>query len=1182
MRCGARFGRAAEEKTMKIDQTVLSAIIKAIPGDFAVYKIKGGELETVYASPGLPGISGMTKEEYDGVTIPDASFIVLESDRAYISNVLFKAASGSGETEITYRIIHKTRGFVWIHAKARMLGEMDGCPVQLVLFLNNSFETAEHASLLNHALGSIFVIDRASRELLYMNDKAMTHLGHGIYAGLTCYSYICGNDSPCEWCGLSKMVDGFSHESESYFPPLGKWFAIDRRAINWFGRDAVAIYALDVTERYRRQRSLELDNKSLQQIVGNIPVGVSVRQIRGDKSVSFAVNPYVCELLGITAKDIASVGEKIAMNTCAEDRKRAVAAHEELMEPGAHVEHTFRYTRPGETKPRWYHMNAKNVAQSDGSFIIYSCLSDVTAEKETEEELIRNRKMYTTAAELAGLSVWEYDIATHRITLSDSSATKADCDEFGFPHVMENIPESVRQWISGENYDKLAKMYSAIDHGAPTVSGEFWYKEGTGRRPRCQRITYNTFFNDNGRPVSAYGIGQDITAQKQEEEKYDRIIQELIDANSNALGTFRLNLTSNWCGDGRSPYPQVLELQKSGTADGFFNEVADDIVDEDTRANYRATYNCENLMKEFSGGKTHFYTEYFTSTPFKNKYWVSSFVNLIRHPGTGDIEAVTYTYDISDRKKEEEIVQRMTNEKTDYIGLIDPEANTFEFRNLNRSIRGLPLRHRMDYGICIDYDIRTFVAPEDHEKFRDRTAIARIISEIDRHTDYVFTYFHIENDGKMRKQLQYSWLNEERREILVIQSDITAAYMQEQEQMRRMKEALSAAERANSSKTEFLSRISHDIRTPISIGISMTDFAFEDIDDRAKLRGDLERIKASNTFLLSLINDVLDISKIDSGKIRLNPEPYTYEEHNANIRNMLEPMCEQKGLKCVIERRRKTGVIIADKIRLNQITLNLLSNAVKYTPAGGTVTYVSDSENLPDAKIRFGFEIRDTGIGMGEEFQKKMFEPFMQEYDNPLRPKASSGTGLGLSIVKKMVDLMHGTLTVKSKVGKGTTVRCDIVFPDAERDPKYKDVLTAKPAATETELPLSGKVLLAEDNAVNTEIAVRILEGFGLTTVTAGNGAEAVEKFSQSAPFEYGAVLMDIQMPIMNGYEAAGKIRSLPRADAASVPIIAMTADAFNDAIRRAYESGMTGHVTKPLDRALLRNVLRDCLYRPE
>jgi|GEM_PF-1191518 len=386
---------------------------------------------------------------------------------------------------------------------------------------------------------------------------------------------------------------------------------------------------------------------------------------------------------------------------------------------------------------------------------------------------------------------------------------------------------------------------------------------------------------------------------------------------------------------------------------------------------------------------------------------------------------------------------------------------------------------------------------------------------------------------------------------------------------------LEASEAANRAKTEFISRISHDIRTPIGAIKNLTEFALEDLDDKEKLKEDLEKIETSNKFLLSLINDVLDISRVDSGKIELTPEPYPYAEYAANIRNILGPMCAEKDIHYEMsEEGGAAGVIVADKVRINQIVLNLLSNAVKYTPAGGKVRYISRSRDLPDGKVRYAFSIEDTGIGMSEEFQQTMFEEFSQEYSNPLRQQGTTGTGLGLSIVKRMIDLMGGTIEVKSAVGKGTAVSVEIDFPDALRDERYKEQLESAVQADGTKAHFAGHILVVEDNVINQAIALRIFEECGLSADLAVDGRDGLGKFTSMPPGTYDAIFMDIQMPNMNGYEATKAIRALAGEEARTIPIIAMTADAFEEALRKAEEAGMNDFVTKPLSVDYIQQVL--------
>jgi len=396
-----------------------------------------------------------------------------------------------------------------------------------------------------------------------------------------------------------------------------------------------------------------------------------------------------------------------------------------------------------------------------------------------------------------------------------------------------------------------------------------------------------------------------------------------------------------------------------------------------------------------------------------------------------------------------------------------------------------------------------------------------------------------------------------------------------EEQNRQLEEAVQTAESANAAKGQFLSRISHDIRTPIGAILNLTEFAKEDKHDEQKLDADLDKIATSGRFLLSLINDVLDISKIDSGKIELKPQRYAYTEYLSEIRNMILPMCAERDMACEICSGVPEQVVgMTDKVRLNQITLNLLSNAVKYTPKGGHIRFATSSEEMPTGRIRFTFSVEDDGIGMSEEFQRVMFDEFAREENNPLRMETIAGTGLGLPIVKRLVDLMGGEIEVESALGKGTKVTVHLPMELAPQE----DPAAAQAADVAGEKRVRGRILLAEDNEINIEIALRIFEDIGVTVDHAPNGQEEVALFASSAPGYYDAVFTDIQMPVMNGYEAAAAIRALDREDASQVPIIAMTADAFADAMQRAHDAGMTDFVTKPLNRDELRKILEEIL----
>ncbi len=378
--------------------------------------------------------------------------------------------------------------------------------------------------------------------------------------------------------------------------------------------------------------------------------------------------------------------------------------------------------------------------------------------------------------------------------------------------------------------------------------------------------------------------------------------------------------------------------------------------------------------------------------------------------------------------------------------------------------------------------------------------------------------------------------------------------------------------KANLAKREFLFNMSHDIRTPMNAIIGFTALAQTHIDDRGQVEDYLKKISVSSQHLLSLINDVLDMSRIESGKVTLEAKPVHLPELVHELRDIIQAVVSEKDLSLTLD---TVGVenedIIADPLRLEQILINVLANAVKFTPDGGQISlWIVQKDTAPAGYADFEFHIKDNGIGMSEEFQKHIFEQFARERTSTV--SKIQGTGLGMAITKSLVDMMGGRITVKSEQGKGSEFTISLRFPIGEAKTGQT------PPAAKASAFTGKKLLVVEDNELNLEIASTLLKEAGFEVDTAGNGKVAVEKVEAASADRYDLILMDIQMPEMDGYEATRRIRALPDAEKAALPIVAMTANAFEEDRKNAVHAGMNGHIAKPLDIQKLFQVLSELL----
>jgi len=1086
----------------------------------------------------------------------------------------------------------------------------------------------------------------------------------------------------------------------------------------------------------KSERQLENHTKELETILQKMPIGISVSRFKDGHLISRNMNPLFTELTGI---DLDNWNEKLAhfLKQIPESEK---ALFDDKIKAGLKESLAFRqvlsFQPDPSLPPRYYQWDYSSNILHDETLVL-SALLDVTSEKESEAETKRSRQMYETAAELAHIAVWIYDIPSHRIFLSSNKATQSDCELYKIPRTIENVPAALSNWIKPQDYAKVCNVYRQIDNGAPFATCDYWYREVNGAKPRCERMAYTTVFDKEGKPLYAYGIGIDITLQEQEKQKYQRTIDTLLSSNPDALGTFRIDLTDNTVLEGHTAANELRDALFAPTFDGFTAKVAAKILSEEARDSYLRDFSREALLARFDEGNVNQTATYFALFPPNHApMWIRSFFSLITNPDNGHVECVTYATDVTKMKQSEEIFHVVCNEECDFVAVLHLHDGLVEFSSLSEHLplrysQEIPLGRLLKYDDAREYAINGWIAQEDKAFYWLNTSLDNLKKVLRDHSRFELSirgHYSAHPTEYMCRKVQYSLFPDDPDAVLIIQTDVTTTYLQQEKEAARAKaEAQQAndildsvttgiavllmkdpthvtvdfvnlqllrimgyvekegvkamdivkknpdllnssknafslvcegdrkrvqevyrdnfnsslfntgnfrlrrkdgsfiwvncdaafrqkrgdanlfyvsfrpvdkemelqweleqqleaekelrlqADAANQAKSEFLSRMSHDIRTPLNGIIGMTYLAQE--EKQSPSTADcLKKIDSSSKFLLGLVNDILDMSKAESGKIELHPEPYGSDAFFEYLNAVIMPLCQDKHIVIKTQFEPTHGYYpLVDPLRVNQVFFNLLSNAVKFTPEGGSVTLFLKTSLSQDGKhLDFVSEVSDTGIGMSEKFQKVLFQPFTQEgrVDN----SATRGSGLGLAIVKKMLDLMGCTIQVHSTMGKGTTFHLEGSFPAVPAALVERKKIEKQETVQDLSI-LEGKhVLLCEDHPLNQQIAKRLLEEKKMVVTIAEEGRMGLSLYQDSLPNFYDVILMDIRMPVMDGYEATKAIRSLSRKDAHEVPIIAMTADAFQEDVSKCFAVGMNGHLAKPIDPKILYETLANTL----
>ncbi|MDD5934761.1 MAG: ATP-binding protein [Clostridiales bacterium] len=828
------------------------------------------------------------------------------------------------------------------------------------------------------------------------------------------------------------------------------------------------------------------------------------------------------------------------------------------------VSGNFRIITGDRKTYRWLNLNAKVIKKEKGVFTFYCSFTDVEDEMNAKRELMESEATLQVATEISNMIYWEYNPETNIAKMSEKAR-----QELHVPVMMMDYPKSwLEQGIIHSDSIKIfQEMTDKIKEGAEYAECEIKTLHEDGyhwEQIRCQSI-----YAPSKKRIKVIGIAIDITEQKRAEDRYNRYMDSLMRTNPKAIGAIRLNLTKNWCGECYSSNERLIYLHQNRTVDDFIQNICYVTGTKENKQDLLETFNRESLFKEFYDGNNNFSKEYCCKIGGRSPQWINISVNMGRNPVNGDIEAIIYCTNINDDKIAESIIKDSIEHDYDYMIYFD--MITEEYYVYTSYPQDMVVSGTKFFTTAVEQAKKILPEPEAEKVYSqiNRKTIERELSKSDNY----YIYYNIDKDDQTlyRKKMRFTYVDKKAHKVLLTQIDVTDSYLMEQMKNKELTAALDAAEKANNAKSEFLSRMSHDMRTPMNGIIGMTHLALVE-KCPVKTRTYIKKIDMLSNFLLGLINDILDMSKIESGKIKLNPQPYTLSEFNEYILAIIEPICKVKNITFNYKKIAIDFIAIIDKLRINQIFFNLLSNAIKFTPNGGEVSLTYENSFIVDHLLTVDCVVRDNGIGMSKEFLEHAFEPFTQEVSDS--KTQNMGSGLGLSIVKELVELMGGTIECTSELGKGTEFRVHLQCKISTYEEEFKTKEEVK-----KEISMKGKrILLCEDNEINTEIATLLLEQKGLIVEHATNGAIGVDRMKAAPANYYSAILMDISMPVMNGLDATKQIRALKREDCKKIPIIAMTANAFKEDQEMCKQAGMDEHLAKPIEPDKLFDILESYL----
>ena len=1141
----------------------LAHVINSIPGGIAAYDFNDMQNpRRLFCSDGVAKLFGCSDAADLQHYAANPWSMVFKEDYQRVYDAFQHMFISSDTLDLSYRITRKDQVLEWVHLNGKAING-----IFYAVFTGMSDEAKLFQQISNEAAQGIYVIDKKNHDLLYYNENVELFLtGKNNAWGKKCYTALHDKQTPCTFCPLS-MIKNIEKPQELTFSN-GKSYEIRAKELEWNGLPAYTLFINDITDKITSSRKTEQLEQFYQTLVQNLPGGIAV--IRFDMAKKQMLPEYISE--GFAAMTGMSTDEAYALykndataGVHPDDLDYIIGRLNQHLKKHLDTCESIYRLRKKDGSYIWIKNNSSLILSPNEIPLIYAVYSDITKEIEAQNklrqkynDLLLRQQNYPLSNEiLSGYC----DITANRILRIYDKTGIDPLQKFGFERQnffkgLATLIESPEEREHFLNTFLNAPLLEKFAQGINSQELECFIRmphDNSGHYLKC--VINMIESPDNGHTIGVLSV-LDLTQFKINDQismhlahaHYDFIAT--CDFNSDSYQLFFTNSKANLMPPEQGSYSEnIVAFLQTFTVpkDREFCMEMFDPANMQRRLYHENSYSFHYSLKDEQG---HIYT--------KNMivFLIDQRLNKV-----GMARA-----DITDYVREQRALLNTLAYTFEQLSIINLVTKEFTMYTRKSVLQNLSPYKCVDFNRALHKLSLPYTKLAADETAAEKFSLPVILSRLaEKPQGYEFTLPYLANDGSEKnKQINVLWGDEGHHTICLVRCDVTDIISAEKNSRSVLQNALDLAQEANRAKTDFLSAMSHDIRTPMNAIIGMTDLALDDLDNRQHLSEYLDIIKSSSSHLLTLINDILDMSRIEKGKLKLARTSFNLSVEIDRFCSRYQLLMDKNSLNFLHNAELLHCNCIGDTAQLQRIWDNLVSNACKFTPPGGTVTF--SACELPSDNERLGwykFTISDTGIGIDSESLQHLFDPFFRSSD--VISKHIEGSGLGLAIVKNIVDYKGGTISVTSRQGEGTTftVTLPLHFDTAAEHPVEKPTHTFGSA----DFDFSGKsLLLAEDHPINQKVAELILEKTGAAVTIVENGLQCTELFTGSAKGSFDAILMDIQMPVMNGYEAAQAIRSSTHPQSATIPIIAMTANAFAEDIKNALSAGMNAHIAKPID----------------